>query len=200
MKLPEPAPDLRTLISWDSGKLVSLLTSDEARKYVEKANQEYLHWEKAKYLTGSASFSPEELWFLIKLSRTANIKAIPLSDPKSNSFGFWLPDPVLKELHRYLARKQGEMQKAIAMLRNVPNLNYRQIALLQHAVKHAGAVYTIESHKNSHNVVRATARADLFDLVERGYLNKRKLTRRYSFETVPDVVRKLDLPPPTKKG
>jgi Fic family protein len=446
MKLPEPAPELRTLFSGDSEKLVSLLTSDEARKYVEKANQEYLHWEKAKYLTGSASFSPEELWFLIKLSRTANIKAIPLSDPKSKSFGFWLPDPVLKELHfidqnaggsilmdnpqlssearerylisslmeeaiassqiegaattrkvakemlregrppknkaekmilnnyhtirriktflhqplsvdilnelhrsltegtlddpaaagrfrsgdeqvyvidesdgrtlhvpppagelpermerflafandkenepfihpviraillhfwlayehpyvdgngrtaravfywymlshnywlfeyssisriilksvrqyaraflytesdgrdityfivyhlramhlaleelhHYLARKQSEMQKAIAMLRNVPNLNYRQIALLQHAVKHAGAVYTIESHKNSHNVVRATARADLFDLVERGYLNKRKLTRRYSFEAVPDVVRKLDLPP-----
>jgi len=42
---------------------------EEARKYVEKANQEYLHWEKAKYLSGSASISPEELWFLIKLSR-----------------------------------------------------------------------------------------------------------------------------------
>ena len=53
MKLPEPAPELRTLISGDSEKLVSLLTSDEARKYVEKANQEYLHWEKAKYLTGT---------------------------------------------------------------------------------------------------------------------------------------------------
>lgn len=92
----------------------------------------------------------------------------------------------LEELHHYLARKQSEMQKAIAMLRNVPNLNYRQIALLQHAVKHAGAVYTIESHKNSHNVVRATARADLFDLTERGYLNKRKLTRRFIFEAVPD--------------
>jgi hypothetical protein len=49
MKLPELAPELRTLISGDSEKLVSLLTSDEARKYVEKANQEYLHWEKAKY-------------------------------------------------------------------------------------------------------------------------------------------------------
>jgi Fic family protein len=106
----------------------------------------------------------------------------------------------LEELHHYLARKQSEMQKAIAMLRNVPNLNYRQIALLQHAVNHAGAVYTIESQKNSHNVVRATARADLFDLIERGYLIKRKLTRRYSFEAVPDVVRKLDLPPDTKKG
>ena len=445
MKLPEPAPELHSIVSRDSGKILSLITSDEARKYVEKANQEYLHWEKAKYLAGSASISPEELWFLIKLSRTSNMKAIPLEDPKGNSFGFWLPDPVLKELHfidqnaggsilmdnpqlssearerylisslmeeaiassqiegaattrkvakemlregrpatnkaekmilnnyhtirriktflgkpltidilhelhrsltegtlddpaaagrfrsenepiyvidesdgqtlhvppparelpermnrfiafandkenepfihpviraillhfwlayehpyvdgngrtaravfywymlshnywmfeyssisriilksvnqyaraylyaeadgrdityflvyhlraihlaleelhHYLARKQEEMREGIALLRNVPNLNYRQIALLQHAVKHANAVYTIDSHKNSHNVVRATATSDLLDLVERGYLTKRKQNRRYYFAVVPDVVRKLDLP------
>ena len=445
MKLPEPAPELHSIVSRDSGKILSLITSDEARKYVEKANQEYLHWEKAKYLAGSASISPEELWFLIKLSRTSNMKAIPLADPKGNSFGFWLPDPVLKELHfidqnaggsilmdnpqlssearerylisslmeeaiassqiegaattrkvakemlregrpatnkaekmilnnyhtirriktflgkpltidilhelhrsltegtlddpaaagrfrsenepiyvidesdgqtlhvppparelpermnrfiafandkenepfihpviraillhfwlayehpyvdgngrmaravfywymlshnywmfeyssisriilksvnqyaraylyaeadgrdityflvyhlraihlaleelhHYLARKQEEMREAIALLRNVPNLNYRQIALLQHAVKHANAVYTIDSHKNSHNVVRATATSDLLDLVERGYLTKRKQNRRFYFTVVPDVARKLDLP------
>ena len=450
MKLPEPAPDLRSISSRDSEKLVSLLTSDEARKYVAKANQEYLHWEKAKYLAASASISPEELWFLIKLSRTANMKAIPLADPKGNAFGFWLPDPILKELHfidqnacgailmdnpqlssearerylvsslmeeaiassqiegaattrkvakemlregrtprnkaekmilnnyhtihriksfqgqplsmdilhelhrsltdgtlddpsaagrfrsedepvyvvdesdgqtlhvppparelpermekflafandkddepfihpviraillhfwlayehpyvdgngrtaravfywymlsrnywmfeyssisriilksvrqyaraylyaetdgrdvtyflvyhlkairlaleelhRYLARKQEEMRKAIALLRNVPNLNYRQIALLQHAVKHADAVYTIESHKNSHNVVRATASADLLDLAKRGYLIKKRMQRRYYFAVVPDVAKKLDLPQATKK-
>jgi len=450
MKLPEPAPELHSIVSRDSGKILSLITSDEARKYVEKANQEYLHWEKAKYLAGSASISPEELWFLIKLSRTSNMKAIPLADPKGNSFGFWLPDPVLKELHfidqnaggsilmdnqqlspearerylisslmeeaiassqiegaattrkvakemlregrppknkaekmilnnyhtirriktflgqplsmdilhelhrsltkdtlddpsaagrfrsvdepvyvidesdgqtlhvppparelpermekflafandkdnepfihpviraillhfwlayehpyvdgngrtaravfywymlshnywmfeyssisriilksvrqyaraylyaetdgrdvtyflvyhlkaihlaleelhHYLARKQDEMRKAIALLRNVPNLNYRQIALLQHAVKHTDAVYTIESHKNSHNVVRATASADLLDLAERGYLIKKKMNRRYYFVTVPDVAQKLDLPSATKK-
>lgn len=444
MKIPEPVPDVSTLASRNSEKLLSLLTSAEAREYVEKANQEYLHWEKAKYLTGSPSISPEELWFLIKLSRTSNMKSIPLADPKENSFGYWLPDPVLKELHfidqnaggsilidnpqltsearerylisslmeeaiassqiegaattrkvakemlregrppknkaekmilnnyhtirrikrflgqplsmdilhelhrsltegalddpaaagrfrtedepvvvidesdgvtlhvpppardlpermekfiafandrndepfihpviraillhfwlayehpyvdgngrtaravfywymlshnywmfeylsisriilksvrqyaraylyaetdgrdityflvyhlkaihlaleelhRYLARKQDEMRKAIAMLRNVPDLNYRQIALLQHAVKHADAVYTIESHKNSHNIVRATASADLQSLVEKGYLNKRKSNRRFYFVPVPDVVRTLDL-------
>lgn len=450
MKLPEPAPDWRSiLLSRDSEKLLPLLTSQEARPCVEKANQEYLHWEKAKYLKAPAPISPEELWFIIKFSRTTNIKPIPLADPKGNPFGFWLPDPVLKELHfidqnaggsilmdkpelsaeardrylisslmeeaiassqiegaattrkvakemlregrppkskaekmilnnyhtirriktflgqplsidiihelhrsltegtlddpsaagrfrtkdepvyvvdesdgqtlyvpppaselsermakfiafandksndpfihpvvraillhfwlayehpyvdgngrvarsvfywymlshnywlfeylsisriilrsvrqyakaylytehddrdvtyflvyhlkavhlaleelhRYLARKQREMREATTLLRNVPGLNYRQIALLRHAVKHPDAVYTIESHKNSHNIVRATARTDLFDLVERGYLSKRKQDRRYHFAVVPNVVQKLDLPLATK--
>jgi len=76
-----------------------LLTSQEARQYVEKANLDYLHWEKAKYLKIPASISPEELWFLIKISRTPNIKQIPLVDPKGGYYGFWLPDSVLRELH-----------------------------------------------------------------------------------------------------
>jgi Fic family protein len=90
------------------------------------------------------------------------------------------------ETHDYLARKQKEMRKAITLLRKIPDLSYRQIALLQHALKHSDAVYTIESHKNSHNIVRATARADLFDLEGRGYLTKRKQNRRYYFGAVPD--------------
>jgi Fic family protein len=449
MKLPEPAPEWRSILSGDSEKLLPLLTSQEARQYVEKANQGYLHWEKAKYLKAPVSISPEELWFLIKFSRVSNIKTIPLADPKGKRFGFCLPDVVLKELHfidqnaggsilmdnpelssearerylisslmeeaiassqiegaattrkvakemlregrppkskaekmilnnyhtirriktflgqplsidilhelhrsltegtledpaaagrfrnedepiyvvdesdgqtlhvpppapelpdrmerflafandksddpfihpvvraillhfwlayehpyvdgngrvaravfywymlshnywlfeylsisriilksvrqyaraylyaehddqdatyflvyhlkaihlalgelhHYLARKQREMREAITLLRNVPRLNYRQIALLRHAVKHPDAVYTIESHKNSHNVVRATARADLFDLVGRGYLSKRKQNKRYYFAVVPNVGQKLDLPLATK--
>ena len=448
MKLPEPTPNWREVFARNPQKLVSLLTSQEARQYVEKANLDYLHWEKAKYLKVPTTISPEELWFLIKISRTPNIKQIPLVDPKGGHYGFWLPDSVLKELHfidqnaggsilvdnpelspearerylisslmeeaiassqiegaattrkvakemlregrppknkaekmilnnyhtirkiksligqplsidilhalhesltegtlddpaaagrfrtekdsivvvdesdgqtlhvppparklperiekflafandksvepfihpvvravllhfwlayehpyvdgngrtaravfywymlthnywlfeylsisriilksvrqyaraylysehddhdatyflayhlkaihlaleelhHYLARKQKEMQKTITLLRKIPDLNYRQLALLQHALKHPDAVYTIESHKNSHNIVRATARSDLFDLEGRGYLTKRKQNRRYYFGAVPDIGEKLDIFPRT---
>jgi Fic family protein len=99
----------------------------------------------------------------------------------------------LEELHHYLARKQKEMRKATTLLRNIPDLNYRQLSLLQHALKYPDAAYTIESHKNSHNIVRATARADLFDLVERGYLFRGKQGRRFNFRAAPGISEKLNL-------
>ena len=101
----------------------------------------------------------------------------------------------LEELHHYLSRKQNQMRKAATLLRNIPDLNYRQRTLLQHALKHPDAVYTIESHKNSHNIVRATARADLLDLVERGYLTRGKQGRRYNFRAAPGIAEKLNLSP-----
>jgi Fic family protein len=104
----------------------------------------------------------------------------------------------LEELHNYLSRKQKEMKKAITLLRKIPDLNYRQLALLQHALKHPDAVYTIESHKNSHNIVRATARADLYALVERGYLTRDKQGRRYFFRAVTGIAEKLTLSPETR--
>ena len=449
MKLPEPTPDWRGILARNPEKLLSLLNSQEARQCVEKANLDYLHWEKAKYLKTPDSVSPEELWCLIKFSRMPNIKLIPLLDNQERPFGFWLPDPVLKELHfidqnaggsilvdnpelsseakerylisslmeeaiassqiegaattrkvakemlregrpprnkaekmilnnyrtirkiktflgqplsidilhalhasltegtldgpsaagrfrteedsiivvdesdgqtlhvpppardlpermekflafandmgsdpfvhpvlraillhfwlsyehpyvdgngrtaravfywymlrqnywlfeylsvsriilksvrqygraylyaehedrdatyflvyhlkaihlaleelhHYLSRKQKEMKNAITLLRKISDLNYRQLALLQHALKHPDAAYTIESHKNSHNIVRATARADLYALVERGYLTRDKQGRRYFFRAVTGIAEKLTLSPETR--
>jgi hypothetical protein len=47
VKLPEPAPDWCDVLARNPEKLPSLLTSREARECVEKANLDYLHWEKA---------------------------------------------------------------------------------------------------------------------------------------------------------
>jgi len=46
--------------------------------------------------------------------------------------------------------------------------------LLGHALKHADALYTIASHRRSHAVAYATARADLLQLAQLGLLQEGK--------------------------
>jgi Fic family protein len=79
----------------------------------------------------------------------------------------------LQTLEKYLERKTREIQKAESLLRNYDDLNYRQLALLSHALRKPDANFTISSHRSSHRVAYATARADLLQLVERGLLEKR---------------------------
>ena len=99
MKLPEAPPDWLKIFSRDSGKILPFLPTPEARMLVAHANDEYLPWEKAKYLTIPQGLNTEHLWVLIKIARSAKMQTLPLADIKGQPFGFWLPDPVLRELH-----------------------------------------------------------------------------------------------------
>ncbi|MBI5746834.1 MAG: Fic family protein [Nitrospirae bacterium] len=87
----------------------------------------------------------------------------------------------IKDLQGYLKGKQKGYQATLMLLKKASWMNYRQRALIQHAIKHPDFVYTIESHKNSHNTSYQTARTDLLTLAKKGYLEKIKSGRAFHF-------------------
>lgn len=91
----------------------------------------------------------------------------------------------IDELHQYLALKAREDSETTRLLhssRIVKNaLNHRQLALVQHALKHPSYIYTIDSHRSSHNITYETSRTDLLDLARQHLLEQRKAGRRYIF-------------------
>jgi Fic family protein len=97
----------------------------------------------------------------------------------------------VKALHEYIARKSTELKELRRRLSNVDQLNYRQQALMEKVLSHPFTQYTVESHQRSHNVVYQTARVDLLDLVQRGYLEKKKVGKKLVFTAVADFQEKL---------
>jgi Fic family protein len=81
-------------------------------------------------------------------------------------------DRAIREFHQYVSRKQDELASASRLLRNYPALNYRQQALLAHALREPDAQYTHTSHATSHNVSYQTARTDLQELASYGLLTE----------------------------
>ena len=79
-------------------------------------------------------------------------------------------EKALEELSAYLERQGQDDASLNARLSRDRALNHRQRALLSRALSDPTAVYTIESHRASHGVAYATARADLLQLVAKGYL------------------------------
>lgn len=105
-------------------------------------------------------------------------------------------EQAIEALHDYLARKMGEQHKAERLLRNAPlladQLNHRQVALLSHALRHAGHGYTVESHKRSHKITTQTSRTDLLKLAELGLLEQRKRGRAFVFYAPPELAERVE--------
>jgi Fic family protein len=100
----------------------------------------------------------------------------------------------ISDLHRYLSTKMEELrdlQQSLA--RTAGEFNYRQLALLENAVKDPSGRYTAISHSTSHNVTAETARLDLTDLERRDLLNRHKLGRAHVWTPVDDLPKRLRL-------
>lgn len=87
----------------------------------------------------------------------------------------------LQELERYLEQKTKEIRQAETLLMGIDGLNYRQLALLSHALRKPNADFTINSHKVSHGVAYGTARSDLLTLVKIGLLEQRTIGNAMHF-------------------
>lgn len=89
------------------------------------------------------------------------------------------------DLHEYLAKKVAEIHDAEEVVRRAQSvnaeLNQRQLALINHALKKATARYTVESHRLSHGVSYETARSDLLKLVGQKLLTQRKVGKAFVF-------------------
>lgn len=101
----------------------------------------------------------------------------------------------IADLHSYLAKKAAEL-KAVAdrlnrMMALETDLNPRQLALTNHALKNPGARYTVLSHRRSHGVSYETARTDLLALSKLGLLETRKVRRAFHFFAPEDLEKRI---------
>lgn len=89
------------------------------------------------------------------------------------------------DLHRYLQRKTEELQDVQQILRQSrlvnAMFNHRQLALVNHALKHPQHAYTFDSHRRSHGVSYQTARTDLLALARSRVLDTVKMGRTFTF-------------------
>lgn len=100
----------------------------------------------------------------------------------------------IKELHEYLEDQQRQLNEADKLLEQFTNLNYRQKALLQDALKHSGHKYTAREHEGKYRVSYNTARTDLIELHQLGLFTERRREKggkERVYGAAPDLMKRL---------
>lgn len=99
-------------------------------------------------------------------------------------------------LHEFLRKKMSAINEAEQMLTQNASLkgrlNFRQLALLRHALKHPRFAYVIEEHQHSHGISYDVARKDLLFMAdELKLLTKTKGGKRYLFVVPEDLEQRI---------
>ena len=95
-------------------------------------------------------------------------------------------------LHEHLGRKSAELNKLrAAMDARHAEFNHRQLTALEHALRNPNAVFTAHTHAVTHHVSGESARKDLVDLAQRGYLVQHKSGKHHEWRPAPGLADRL---------
>ena len=134
---------------------------------------------------------------VIKRSQRDYLAAYVHSETDENDLTYFIVHQLevikkaIEEFHRYVADRVERDNNVLELFKHSEikkKLNFRQVGVIRNALKNPGNVYTIQSHKNSHNCSTEIARRDLLALSdEYGLINKFKQGRTYVFVAPNDL-------------
>lgn len=156
------------------------------------------------------SMAHEGYWLAEFISISTIIKASPAqygkaylhSETDDNDLTYFLIHQLdvihkaVTALHEFLRKKAQNINDAEQMLARNPRLkgrlNFRQLALLRHALKHPRFAYAIDQHQNSHGISYDVARKDLLFMADDlRLLTKTKDGKRYLFVVPEDIEQRI---------
>ena len=138
-----------------------------------------LEWEQGLIVPPAVSYTPAEYQTLMVRS--------PGDLTAYHTLSTELALLTLREVERNVdswERRDDEMRE---VLRQDPLLNQRQRAILARALRVPEAEFNIRYHKRNHNVAYTTARRDLLELAEKGYLLMEQRGKAFIFVGAPKL-------------
>lgn len=124
---------------------------------------------------------------VIAKSKTSYEKSFRYTENDGNDMGYFVAynlralEISFQQFRDYIQRKQKE-KKAAAVFMKAGNINQRQALVLQRLSEEPDTIFTVKDLQEQFSVSSMTARKDLSDLVQQGYLEEiaiNKVTRGY---------------------
>lgn len=100
----------------------------------------------------------------------------------------------LADLTNSIASWKNRDDEMRVILQHDPSLNQRQRSILSRALRHPDATFTIKYHQMNHAIVYSTARHDLYELMEKGYLTFFMRGRAMVFKAADDLEKQIGVP------
>lgn len=140
-----------------------------------------LEWEENTHTQGNheAEFASSNLGAIAQGTIDEEERTVDFTPLITVAIGLILQS--LRKVEAFVAEREESAQKTLKRLQGDPGLNRRQLTVLESLCRTKGTACTIRQHQISQKIAYATARADLLDLVDRGFLRQEKQSKGFAF-------------------
>ncbi|MCD4822998.1 MAG: Fic family protein [Phycisphaerae bacterium] len=119
-------------------------------------NGKYYHWQKLQYLQPPEKLDIKELWYAMKIARSAGAKQLPLKDLKGCPFVFNIPECAQEDIFQIDQTAAGRLKGSELIVDPTLRDQYIFRSLAGEAI----ASSKLEGAKTAHRIAREMLRAD----------------------------------------
>lgn len=150
MKSLEEAPKLESLFPFTNQRISDLIMNKEFNQLVNDVNENYLYWDKVKYLKVPKEVTPEEVWAIAKIRRS--------NTPYRVSFGkyefTWFLNTKIQELlHLFDLNIGGNLESQGIIPRDEKN-RYLISSIMEEAIASSQIEGAITTRKQAKDMLR----------------------------------------------
>jgi Fic family protein len=134
MAVIQPPPNWREIFSRSPQEILPALLRPDVKRLTQESNERYLYWSDFRHRPMPESVRPEIAWTLLKLARSVSRRDTTLFAPDGMIYWYWLPDSVLKYLHRIDQSSSGHILTDAPMIHKGEREKYIAGSLMEEAI------------------------------------------------------------------
>lgn len=136
MKIPEKCPKWLDILKDNMDILFESKNMGMLNELVQKIEQrdEYVYWDKIRYLPLPENITPELAWAYLKFSRQSKIQPTELICKEGREFGYWIPASILKKISFIDQYASGQILVETPLAQGIEQKRYLVNSLMEEAI------------------------------------------------------------------
>lgn len=157
MKMPEKSPEWTAIISNSFGEIFDSEKLTTLTEFAGKIDQqeEYVYWDKFKYLGMPEGTSPELAWAYLKFARRSKVTKTNLLCKEGKHFGYWITDNTLRNLSFIDSHTKGQILVSESSVHKSEQKRYLMNSLMEEAIASSQLEGAATTRKKAKEMLRS---------------------------------------------
>ncbi|MBT5021409.1 Fic family protein [Candidatus Woesearchaeota archaeon] len=190
MKVPKKPPELQEVLKNNKEHIFDIVENSAVKKFMNKCNAEYIHWDQLRYKKIPNNIKPEYIWIFLKLFRNSQSKIFNFAKWK---FKFMLTDESQRRLHILDKGTAGNLETGLESMHTSGRKRYIISSLMEEAIASSQLEGAATTRKIAKDLLRKKKKPKNYSekMIVNGFKTIQKIVKMQNVKITPQIIIEL---------